>query len=499
MPRSLGGRPSRRSIVRLPGAPWLLAGLTCLPVSGQQTFEPVKIGSVTFSGSIRTRIENWDWFTASSGDHAYTYDGSTIRFGLSQMRPGLDWTAELEAPVLLNLPSNAVAPGTQGQLGQGATYYLANDKQSNAAMLFPKQVFIRWKLPGSDFGTLQTGRFEFQDGGEVTAKDPTLNVLKRDRIQQRLLGPFGFTHVMRSFDGFHYVYNKPKINYTLIGATPTRGVFQVDGWGWMKVAFAYASATGQVQKKATTGEWRLFTIYYDDWRHIAKSDNRSAAVRAADLANIRLITYGAHYVQVTKTPVGTLDLLGEFALQGGAWGTLTQRSGMVDLEGGFQPKIFTRLNFWIRGGYYYGSGDKDPNDGKHGTFFQLLPTARPYAQFPFYDMMNNVDRFAMLTLRPHKRITFKTEEHMLRLASRNDLWYAGGGAYQPWTFGYQSRSGGGSGSLANLFVAGTDLTLNSHLSVSPYYGYAAGKSVIEAIYPKGRDGHLGFLELNYRF
>jgi hypothetical protein len=66
------------------------------------------------------------------------------------------------------------------------------------------------------------GRFEFQDGSEVAAKDPTLAVLKRDRIQQRLIGPFGFTHVMRSFDGFHYVYNKPKINYTLIAATPTR-------------------------------------------------------------------------------------------------------------------------------------------------------------------------------------------------------------------------------------------------------------------------------------
>jgi len=445
-------------------------------------------GQVTFSGSIRSRIENWDWFTADSGDHSYTFDGSTIRFGVSQVRRKFDWNLELEIPVLLNLPTNAVAAGVQGQLGQGASYYVANDKQSNVAMLFPKQAFVRWK---SDVASIRVGRFEFQDGSEVTAKDPTLAVLKRDRIQQRLIGPFGFTHVMRSFDGFHYVYNKPKINYTLVAATPTRGVFQVDGWGWMKVAFAYASATGQTQTKSTTGEWRAFAIWYDDWRQIIKP--------GAGLAKIQIGTYGAHYVQVTKTPIGSIDLLGEFALQNGKWGALDQRAGMVDLEAGFQPNILPRLKPWIRGGYYYGSGDKDPNDSKHGTFFQLLPTARPYAQFPFYDMMNNVDRFAMLTLRPHQRISFKTEEHMLRLASRNDLWYAGGGAYQPWTFGYQSRSASGAAGLANLFGGSIDVTINSHFSLSPYYGYAAGKSVIQAIYPKGKDGHLAFLELNYRF
>ncbi len=172
---------------------------------------------------------------------------------------------------------------------------------------------------------------------------------------------------------------------------------------------------------------------------------------------------------------------------------------MFDVEAGFQPKILKALKPWIRGGYTYGSGDKDPNDRKHGTFFQMLPTARPYAQFPFYDMLNSVDRFGMLALRPHPHVTFRTEVHMLRLASRQDLWYLGGGAFQPWTFGYQSRPGNGAGSLANLYSFGTELTVNPHLSVSPYYGYAHGKSVIETVYPQGPDGHLAFLELNYRF
>ncbi len=280
----------------------LLALAVRFMANGQQPFEPIKIGSATFSGSIRNRVEGWDWFTANSGDHSYTYNGSTIRFGFSQAGPRWGWTLELEAPLLLNLPSHSVAPGIQGQLGQGASYYVANKNSSNSAMIFPKQAFIRWKFPHSDFASLRLGRFEFQDGSEVPAKDPTLGILKRDRIQQRLIGPFGFTHVMRSFDGFHFSYAKPKINYTLIGAVPTRGVFQADGWGWLKAAFAYGSVTGQVQSKSTTQEWRLFAVYYQDWRHIAKADNRPAPARTSDLANIRIGSYGGHYVQVTQTP-----------------------------------------------------------------------------------------------------------------------------------------------------------------------------------------------------
>jgi hypothetical protein len=57
--------------------------------------------------------------------------------------------------------------------------------------------------------------------------------------------------------------------------------------------------TGQVQAKSTAGEWRAFAIWYDDWRRIVKP--------GAGLAKIQIGTYGAHYVQVTKTPIGSED------------------------------------------------------------------------------------------------------------------------------------------------------------------------------------------------
>src|ERR1035438_3429873 len=105
-------------------------------LKAQQAYEPIQIGSVTFTGNIRDRLEDWRWFTPSSATNPkYTFDDATIRLGLSQNLHLFDWTFEIETPVLLNLPSNSVATGAQGQLGQGASYYVANSKQSNTAFL----------------------------------------------------------------------------------------------------------------------------------------------------------------------------------------------------------------------------------------------------------------------------------------------------------------------------------------------------------------------------
>ena len=100
-------------------------GLSLVPVWGQTAPEPIKLGSVISSGSIRVRSESWEWFTPSSGDPGYTFLGNQLRLGLTHPGNAFDWTFELEAPILLGLPDNAVAPGVQGQLGQGAGYYVA--------------------------------------------------------------------------------------------------------------------------------------------------------------------------------------------------------------------------------------------------------------------------------------------------------------------------------------------------------------------------------------
>jgi len=407
----------------------------------------------------------------------------------------------LAVPFLLGLPDDAIAPGAQGQLGFGASYFAANQRETNVGMAFPKQGFLRFKkLAGVEGQSLRLGRFELIDGAEVAPKESTLAALKRDRIAHRLIGNFGFSDVGRSFDGVHYVRNGRKLNLTLFGGRPTRGVFQVDGWGELNINVFYGALTGQVGGTQSAGEWRIFGLGYQDLRDgVLKTDNRPTAVRTADTAHINIGTFGGHYLHALQTAMGQFDMLGWIALQTGSWGNLNHRAGAIAAEAGWQPRMLPQWRPWLRAGYDYGSGDKNGADTTHGTFFQVLPTPRVYARFPFFNMMNNRDVFGELLLRPSKVVTIRSDIHSLRLANRNDLWYSGGGAYQPWTFGYTGRASNGQSGLATLYDVSADLSVNSHVAMGTYYAHAAGKLVVQSIYPAGPRANFGFLELTFKF
>jgi Alginate export len=210
-------------------------------------------------------------------------------------------------------------------------------------------------------------------------------------------------------------------------------------------------------------------------------------------------SYGGHFLHATETTAGTLDAMFWGAIQTGSWGSLTQQSYAFAAEGGWQPPVFPWLKPWLRSGFDYGSADKNATDGTHGTFFQILPTPRTFARFPFFNMMNLRDEFGELMLRPSKKLTVRSDVHSLALANSNDLWYTGGGAFQPWTFGYTGRTSNGHSSLATLYDVSTDYAFNRHFMAGLYYGFADGKSLISSIYPNGKNGSLGFVEMTYKF
>ena len=74
--------------------------------------------------------------------------------------------------------------------------------------------------------TATLGRFEYRDGLEVVPSDPTLAFLARTRIAERLVGPFDFTNVGRSFDGARIAYDTPDWNLTALASRPTQGGFE---------------------------------------------------------------------------------------------------------------------------------------------------------------------------------------------------------------------------------------------------------------------------------
>jgi hypothetical protein len=468
------------------------------PASGAA--DPIKLGDVTVTGTLRSRLYVWDWFQPATGENQYEYSGNILRLNFAEKLRGWDWDAEFAVPFLLGLPSQATDPAPQGALGLGSNYYAANGGRQSTAMIFPKQLYVRFDgLGGSEGQTLQIGRFTFLDGSETVPKNATLATVKRDRVSQRLLGDFGWSDVGRSFDGVHYSFSTPSDNFTFVAAVPTRGVFQVDGWGWNRVGFGYGAYTHEWGKGKHVADTRFFVLEYDDWRHILKTDNRPLAARRGDTENIRIETFGGHSLHTFTTSAGTWDLLGWGAVQTGRWGTERQRAYAIDFEGGWQPKVLPRLKPWLRAGFTKGSGDGNPKDNTHGTFFQVLPTPRPYARFPFFNMMNTEDLLGGLILRPHAKVTVSSEFHSLRLSNANDLWYSGGGVYQPWTFGYVGRSTSGRRSLGNLYDTSVEYRPSRKVTLTAYLGYTQGLASMEQIYKKDKDGRFGYLEFFYRF
>jgi hypothetical protein len=198
-------------------------------------------------------------------------------------------------------------------------------------MVFAKQGFLRFKEIGGVAGqSLKVGWMEVIDGTEVTPRNTTLAAMKRDRIAHRLLGNFGFSRVGRSFDGAQYSLNGSKLNLTLFGGRPTRGVFQVDGWGELNVNVFYGAPTGQTGGKNSAGEWRVFGLGYSDYRDgVLKTDNRPSVVRRVDTGHINIGTYGGYYLHIVSTKPGAFDILFWGAIQNGSWGRLAHQAGAV--------------------------------------------------------------------------------------------------------------------------------------------------------------------------
>ncbi len=57
----------------------LLIFLASTVAFGQSADQPMKLGDVTVTGTLRLRAYGWDWFEPSSGNNAYGYSGNLLR------------------------------------------------------------------------------------------------------------------------------------------------------------------------------------------------------------------------------------------------------------------------------------------------------------------------------------------------------------------------------------------------------------------------------------
>ena len=204
-----------------------------------------------------------------------------------------------------------------------------------------------------------------------------------------------------------------------------------------------------------------------------KVDNRPKQARVADKEPITINTIGGNVTTaVDFGPHRGRPALGRRADR--TWGVQSDGAWAYAMEAGYQiPQIPTAP--WLRVGWDRSSGDNNPNDDVHRTFFQLIPTARTYARLPFFNLMNSSDVFFELLLRPHDRVLVRTDFHWLRVTDGRDLWYSGGGATSNTFFGYAGSPANGNRALATLADISVTVALIEHLTVEGYYGHAFGR------------------------
>ncbi len=445
--------------------------------------------SLTTSVTWRVRVESWNFFDpgVAGVDESYIFAASLLRAGVSgKVGKSQDWRLELSQVAFSDLPENSIAPSPAGDLGLGATYYRWNRGRDGS--IFLKQAYWQWRGKSSTF---RLGRFEFSDGTERMPKDETLSWLRRNRIQERLIGPFGFSHVQRSFDGLLLGCDSKDGNFTLTLFRPTRGAFDLKGNDQIsKVTVLYGSWTSSFDPK---NDWRLFALHYRDTRNVVKTSNTAGITE-----DVKVTTLGGHYLRAIETKDGRADVLLWGAWQFGDWGRLDHKAHAYAVELGYQ---WTKAKWrpWLRLGYFLGSGDSNPNDDDHETFFQVLPTPRIYARTPIYNLMNNRDLFAQLMLKPAKDLSLRLDWHKLWLAKSQDLWYAGGGAFNHTAFGYIGRPSGGSSRLMDVIDLSVDYTPNPNTTWTLYLAKLMGKDVVRASFPAGNDGFFAYLEFVKRW
>jgi hypothetical protein len=473
----------------------------CAAVIASCAFAPGLVaqgaGAIVPVASLRVRAEAWDWFDGGE-EGRYAFGAAHLRIGAARDARRYGWRVEFASPVLFGLPADAVRPAPAGQLGLGGAYLAANGNARNAIGLFAKQLYFRAGAAPTDSGhALRVGRFEFNDATEWMPRDPTLARVRATRLAQRMIGTFSFTHGQRSFDGAQYTHVTATQGITVAAFRPTAGVFSVDGARTLDVDVVYGSVNRAVGSPKAPADVRVFVLLYEDRRGTVPTDSRPLAARTSAPRGVGVTSIGGHWTQRLGHADRPVDLMIWGVRQFGHWGGLAHAAGALAIESGWRDLTHARRP-GVRFGLVRSSGDDDPTDGHHTTFFQVLPTPRPYALFPFHNLQNIEEEFVAGEFSPVPRVTVRGSAHRLRLREGADLWMVGGGAFDPRSFGYNGRPANGETDLGQALTVSAVWQHSPRVRFELFVAHATGGAVTAASYGGVHPGRLVFLETTLR-
>ncbi|MGH9353201.1 MAG: hypothetical protein ACRD2G_13745, partial [Terriglobia bacterium] len=230
-------RPIKQRLFPAPfGKGFCFAGLLALIVMSSSSRTEAQISlfkidgqPLVLSGAMRTRDYLWSFFNpgpvrGALYENQYNYGANVLRLALGYQTRGVKIFTEMMNPLLLGLPDHALAPHPQGALGLGGNYDQANRKRYGSSILL-KQAFAEFHGGSQEGFGVKGDRFEFSEGIDLVPRDPQLRWIAANEIQQRLIGNFGWSDVMRSLDGGMVRYGDSSWNLTALAAVPTQGVF----------------------------------------------------------------------------------------------------------------------------------------------------------------------------------------------------------------------------------------------------------------------------------
>jgi hypothetical protein len=453
-------------------------------VAAQTSSAPPAAQTATTTAFARnwTRVESWRFFEPrpGGGDPDYTFVANRLQAGLRHTRPRWEITAALQYVQFGGLPARAAGPGA---LGTGGSYFDAS-QDASSSQVYLKTLNLRvTPRPGI---TAVVGRMPFASGTESPSGVAAIETVKRQRLDSRLIGEFEWSIYQRAYDGARLDVDRTRWHLTTSFLMPTQGGFEESANVTMTdVKLAAANLGIKPAALGTHTDLQIFGFYYDDRRDVrARPDNSGLAATRVDVG---LTTAGAALTGAYPMPAGELDAFAWFAAQRGDWYGQDHAAFSLALEAGHRWTSATWAP-WVRAGINYSSGDDDPGDDTHGTFFQVLPTARKYAFSAAYTQMNLRDLFVQAILRPHRILTARVDVHRLDLAEPDDRWYAGSGATarRGTFFGYAARASGGHSRLGTVIETAGDVTINRHWSVNGYVGTMKGGAVVRSLFAGDR-------------
>ena len=423
-----------------------------------QPAEPKVVGTV----SNITRVESWSFFepridilalTADPvGEPDYTYIADRAELGVRVEGDRFDVGGAFNYVRLENLPTRAIGPGG---LGSGAFYFAATGVRYSY-QLYLGELTVRMKSRDRR-RSLTVGRMPFIESASELA---------RQRLDGRLIGNFEWSLYQRRFDGARLDVDGRRWKYGGGVFMPTQGGFEEStNLTMTRIQLAVASAT-LLDRRSDT---QVFGNVYRDRRRGLKAvvDNRLGPDAPVD---VTVASVGGSHVRRIELESGEADVVAWGAAQFGDWYGLTHRAGSAVIEAGHRwPRAAGRP--WLRAGYAWASGDGEWNDGRHTTFFQVLPSSRKYALSSAYTHMNLHDAFAQLRIEP-RGFNARIEVHKVALASSQDLWYQGSGATASGDrfFGFSGRFANGETSLGTVLEGTIDVPIKKYWSVNAYAG-----------------------------